>query len=217
MTMVLTVTNDSLILLLGLVVVGLILGYHGCCKEGGDAVEIEQQQQQQQQHEDVLLQEVNQDEAEDDEALDEILQQEKDEDETRNRDHDDALEETIQDQTEDEACGNEALLEEILNQEEEEANKDGAIVRTTNGFGVVAQVDAATTQRLIAIEPPPPQGQQATAADVVQGALVRTPNGNGTALDGTILVQQQYRVPYNLTHMRTIFRNPNPGMLVHLR
>ena len=48
MTMVLTVTNDSLILLLGLVVVGLILGFYGCCKEGGDAVEIQQQQQQQQ-------------------------------------------------------------------------------------------------------------------------------------------------------------------------
>ena len=45
--MALVVTNDSLILLLGLVVVGLILGFYGCCKEGGkgDAIEIQQQQQ----------------------------------------------------------------------------------------------------------------------------------------------------------------------------
>ena len=40
-----------------------------------------------------------------------------------------------------------------------------------------------------------------------------TSTNEETALDGTILAQQQYRVLYNLTHMWTIFRNPNPGMI----
>ena len=41
-----------------------------------------------------------------------------------------------------------------------------------HGIGTVAQVG-------IAILPPPPQGQQGVAADAVDGAIVRTPNGNG--------------------------------------
>ena len=44
--MTIILTNDSLILRLGLVVVGLILGFYGCYKEGGNAIEIQQQQQQ---------------------------------------------------------------------------------------------------------------------------------------------------------------------------
>ena len=43
--MTMTLTNDSLILL-GLVVVGLSLCLYGYCKEGGDAIGLQQQQQQ---------------------------------------------------------------------------------------------------------------------------------------------------------------------------
>ena len=140
-SMTMTLTNDSLILL-GLMVVGLTLCLYGYCKEGGDAIGLQQQQQQ---HEAVLLQEVNQDEVEDDEALDEILKQDKDQDEACNRDQDDVLEEAIQDQTEDEARGNEALLEELLNQEEarneananEETAVDGGAIMVQQQYRVL--------------------------------------------------------------------------------
>ena len=138
-SMTMTLTNDSLILL-GLVVAGLSLCLYGYCKEGGDAIGLQQQQQ----HEAVLLQEeINQDEVEDDEArenvtaLDEVLKQDEDEDEARNRDHDNVLEGTIQDQIEDEARHNEALLEEILNQEEEEGANEGGDALEDNSHAMI--------------------------------------------------------------------------------
>ena len=137
-SMTMTLTNDSLILL-GLVVAGLSLCLYGYCKEGGDAIGLQQQQ-----HEAVLLQEeINQDEVEDDEArenvtaLDEVLKQDEDEDEARNRDHDNVLEGTIQDQIEDEARHNEALLEEILNQEEEEGANEGGDALEDNSHAMI--------------------------------------------------------------------------------
>ena len=139
-SMTMTLTNDSLILL-GLVVAGLSLCLYGYCKEGSDAIGLQQQQQQ---HEAVLLQEeINQDEVEDDEArenvtaLDEVLRQDEDEDEAHNRDHDDVLEGTIQDQIEDEARHNEALSAEILNQEEEEGANEGVDALEDNSHAMI--------------------------------------------------------------------------------
>ena len=249
--MTMTLTNDSLILL-GLMVVGLTLCLYGYCKEGGDAIELQQQQQ----HEAVLLQEVNQDDV-----LEETIpptpssggggtgaaklgrqgaaaadaqphppaapvanplsqQQEQQRDETTMT----TMAVGAVAPTGTAVLGTAAaLVGDAATTVTTTITPASTTPAATHGTTTTSSAAAAPSDKVIdesrnrlvvpAVASPPPHPSPPPAAAERDGARNEANANEETALDGTILVQQQYRVPYNLTHMRTIFRNPNPGMI----